>query len=425
MSGWLSLAGLLAVAATVPATSQAVPLTFGAKKFVDHGLGGGEPLMFADNMHGTIIYTSHEGTTHLYRNGVATTVPDWFANYRNQVNEWYSEDDGKTFKRVNWNGTGFFQNPAQNTGFSDPDLTQDEGGRVYNTGINLVNDALFSTIDGGRNWDLGTIQCHEGDRPWLAGGKPNEVFLATNASNGGHMIMQSTDGGSSCGASFKSPGGNGKLYYDKKMADGKGGLVEPNTSMGLNTWNRGDAAFTKQPGRATKEGILSHWPAIALDDASTVYMVWDTDPRARLRVLLQRHRGRQRPLGGTAGQPDQVRLHQGPRRDLVGTGDDHGAEERSRLLALDRGGRQGQDQRRLVPERQPGRPRLRGARRSACTRRTSGRRTRPRRSSTTPWSPTTRSTPAGYARAGRPAWPRARTAGSATSSPTPSTRTAA
>jgi len=34
--------------------------------------------------------------------------------------------------------------PDLERGFSDPDLTQDAGGRVYNTGIDLVNDSLFS-----------------------------------------------------------------------------------------------------------------------------------------------------------------------------------------------------------------------------------------------------------------------------------------
>jgi len=36
---------------------------------------------------------------------------------------------------VNLDGTGFEANPATNSGFSDPDLTQDDGGRVYNTAL--------------------------------------------------------------------------------------------------------------------------------------------------------------------------------------------------------------------------------------------------------------------------------------------------
>jgi hypothetical protein len=274
-----AIAGLLALAAFAPATAHA-GVGFGPKQFIDHGLAGGEPLVFADSKHGTLIYTSHEGTTHLYRNGFTTTVPDWFTQYRNQVNEWYSEDDGKTWKRVDWNGTGFFQNPAQNSGFSDPDLTQDDGGRVYNTGINLATDAIFSTNDGGRTWDLGTIQCHQGDRPWLAGGKPDEVFMATNATQGGHIIMQSTDGGNSCGAQYSSPGGNGKLYY---LREGDGVLVEPTSSLALNVWHRGDAAFTHQTAVPEKPagGMTAHWSALAVDANNTIYEVWDDNPRAR------------------------------------------------------------------------------------------------------------------------------------------------
>ena len=72
------------------------------------------------------------------------------------------------------------------------------GGRIYNTGIDLANDALFSSNDGGLSWGPGTVQCHEGDRPWLAGARQDEVFLSTDTEEAGHQVFQSTDGGSSC-----------------------------------------------------------------------------------------------------------------------------------------------------------------------------------------------------------------------------------
>jgi hypothetical protein len=271
---------LVAAAAlpVLPSAAAASPLTFSPPILVDPGLAGGEPLVFADPLHGTLVYTSHEGTTHLYRNGLATTEPAFVTHYRNQVNMWTSTDFGATWKFVDFNGTGFVQNPSQNTGFSDPDLTADAGGRIYNTGIDLVNDALFSTGDGGRTWDRGTIQCHDGDRPWLAGGRPDEVFLATNANAGGHVIVQSTDGGNSCaGVQISDPGGDGKLHYvpDKDM------LLEPTLTkdgIGVARWHRGESAFTKgKP--AYPKPILAHWPAIAIDANDTVYEVWDTDPR--------------------------------------------------------------------------------------------------------------------------------------------------
>jgi hypothetical protein len=146
----LSIAGV-ADAATGPAVGFDKPV------LVDSELAGGEPLVFADYKHGTIIYSSHEGTTHLYRPGFTAPLGDlnFVGNYRNQVNIWTSKDDGKTWQRMVFGQTGFATDPTKNTGFSDPDLTQDEGGRVYDTGIDLANDALFSSNDGGVTWDKG------------------------------------------------------------------------------------------------------------------------------------------------------------------------------------------------------------------------------------------------------------------------------
>jgi len=48
----------------------------------------------------------------------------------------------ETWQRTVFGQSGFATDPTKNTGFSDPDLTQDEGGRVYDTGIDLANDAI-------------------------------------------------------------------------------------------------------------------------------------------------------------------------------------------------------------------------------------------------------------------------------------------
>src|SRR3954465_173666 len=190
----LAVVAALAAVLTTGGVAQAAPsgLGFGPPIFVDRDLAGGEPLVVADHVHPTLIYPSHEGTTHLYRPGVvsgATAV--WGVDYRNQVNLWNSTDGGRTWKRVNWAG-GFVSPPVSQTGFSDPDLTQDEGGRIYDTGIDLVNDALFSSVDGGRSWTQGTVNCSEGDRPWLAGARTDEDFVATNTTRPGPPVFRST-----------------------------------------------------------------------------------------------------------------------------------------------------------------------------------------------------------------------------------------
>src|SRR5256886_6180062 len=177
------LAAVLVVAASGSATAAPSPVHFATPVYVDQQLAGGEPLVLSDPLHGTLVYTSHEGTTHLYRNGLITSPWGDFSfvtNYCNQVNVWTSTDGGVNWFRDRYLGSPCPTSPAINTGFSDPDLTMDAGGRIYDTGIDLANDAVFSSVDGGRTWDRGTPQCHDGDRPWLAGGPAHEKFMGAD-----------------------------------------------------------------------------------------------------------------------------------------------------------------------------------------------------------------------------------------------------
>ena len=270
----------------MPAAAHAV--NFSQPLFVDRQLAGGEPLVIADPVHHTLVYTSHEGTTHLYRPGIFSPLP-FLGAYRNQVNIWTSDDDGASWQRTGVGGVS--ADPTKSSGFSDPDLTVDEGGRIYNTGINLVNDSVFSSIDGGKTYDRGNPNCHNGDRPWLAGGKKDEMFLATNTLEGvlSHQIFTSTDGGDNCSsegipdAQNNDDGsgytGSGKLFYSKDR------LIEPIqyldtdglvSAVGVGTWKRGDPQFTPHKIADTTE--FGHWPSIALDRADNVYAVWDDNP---------------------------------------------------------------------------------------------------------------------------------------------------
>src|SRR5258708_13202958 len=125
-----------AVAAIAPAVAlaDAPAVGFGKPVYVDTELAGGEPLVFADYKHGTIIYSSHEGTTHLYRPGFTAPLGDlnFAGNYRNQVNIWTSTDDGKSWQRSVFGQTGFSTDPMKNTDFSDPDLTPHPDAPTYN-----------------------------------------------------------------------------------------------------------------------------------------------------------------------------------------------------------------------------------------------------------------------------------------------------
>ena len=54
----------LVVLAPAAGAAPSAP-TFAPPTYVDQTLAGGEPTIFADTLHGRLIYTSHEGTTHL------------------------------------------------------------------------------------------------------------------------------------------------------------------------------------------------------------------------------------------------------------------------------------------------------------------------------------------------------------------------
>jgi hypothetical protein len=295
-------AGILVVALAAifmvgTAGAQAAPVGFAAPQYVDKTLAGGEPLVLYSPRTHTLVYTSHEGTTHLYGPGFFSPVGDvnFLANYRNQVNIWTSSDGGATWQLDDLAGSGFNTDPSKSTGFSDPDLTMDEGGRIYDTGIDLANDALFSSQDGGKTWDKGTAQCHDGDRPWLAGGKRDQAFMATDTEEGslsgsGHTIFQTLDGGTTCGLSgtadfgaYAGGGGYtgfGKLYYDHS----NGKLVEPalfdsdsdgayDNGVGVSVGTFGGKFI---PTKVSSDKVYAHWPAIAIDSAHTIYLVWDT-----------------------------------------------------------------------------------------------------------------------------------------------------
>lgn len=280
-----AVASMLVLAA--PAGAE--DLRFGQPKYIDDTYAGGEPVLLTDTIHHRIVYSSHEGTTHIYRPGLlATSTLGYVLTYRNQVKIWSSGDGGETWERASMAGSGFANPPNQNTGFSDPDLTMDAGGRIYNTGINLANDALFSSADGGITWDRGTALCATGDRPWLAGGKKDEVFMITATLESGEQMIRSGDGGNTCEGGAEGGGsripvagdgwsGNGKHYYDHahdlivSPAQGEWG-------MGVAVWRRGQAAFTPKPA-IDHNDYFAHWPAIALDGAGTIYLVYDTSGR--------------------------------------------------------------------------------------------------------------------------------------------------
>jgi hypothetical protein len=292
---WCALATLVAAAALPLGAGASGPAVgFGSPAYVDTTHAGGEPVTLNSGAKGTLVYTSHQGTTHLYRNGIVSSPPS-FAQFLladcNQVYVWYSTNDGASWTRVTTHDTSCTS--TKTTGFSDPDLTQDQGGLVYDTGINLVNDSVFASADGGVTWPTGTPDCHDGDRPWLAGGAANQFFMATDTVENvlSHEVFQGTvtSGGlvtcsltgvpDTDGVSYT---GDGKLSYDRH----NGNLVEPAIFFDANGNVNGVGVSVAQsygqpfvPHLAASTTLFAHWPALAVDAADNYYLVWDTNDR--------------------------------------------------------------------------------------------------------------------------------------------------
>jgi hypothetical protein len=195
--------GAVAVDPTCP-TVKAPDLTFGAPSYIDTTRAGGEPVSQVAQ-DGSIIVSAHAGTTHIYKN--PTALPgerDFAVGYGNQTLHWRSADGGTTWKyigllgaTVDATGGGFGPHTLQSTGFSDPDLTMDSSGRIYDVEIDLANDGVFSSVDDGQSWPHGHPLAAPGDRPWLTGQDPNEIYLYVNTLSlpGDKSFSRSTNGG--------------------------------------------------------------------------------------------------------------------------------------------------------------------------------------------------------------------------------------
>ena len=335
------LAAGLAVLALNPLAGRADSTTpsFSAV-YVSKSIGGGEPFVMYSHATGNLVYSGHEGTTHIDRTYTTTpgsacdiqTQSGFLCSYDNHVNDWYSIDGGQTWQRS-------IDNPL-NTGFSDPSLTEDAAGNVYNTGIDLANDALFMSTDGGKTFVAGTPQCSQGDRPWLAGGKAGEVFLGTDLEFGTHTVYKGfveSAGGQPVGIVCSSSGIadsaaaadtsiGSPMAYDTQS----GSLIEParvtdsagHHHIGISVLANASAAFGSDPSatptgsfvtRAANSFSTTYFDLIedtaaltpsnpAGDD--TVYVVWATQNRSATEM---NGCGSYSPVsGGSLGRPSML-----------------------------------------------------------------------------------------------------------------------
>src|SRR3954451_22262582 len=264
-------------------------LQFSTPSYVDTNRAGGEPSV-EQHPDGTLLYAAHAGTTHFYTPEVINPTSGAFAqNYRGQVYAWYSDDRGASWHYVE---RTLPPDNSPGSGFSDPDFAIDTAGNVYLSEINLANVAVSKSTDAGHSYKLQNFFAETiSDRQWKAAGPPNTVFIVGNASEGGtapeepvgnngHTIYRSTDGGRTFSEGIANEGGLGDIKFD----NGSGTLYEAHHADGalqLAAFRKAldpDVHVALTPEKSTiADGVdlLSHWPAIDVDSAGNVYIVWD------------------------------------------------------------------------------------------------------------------------------------------------------
>jgi hypothetical protein len=263
-AGLLPLASASRAAPSCPKRPVAKPLDFGKPSYIDENRAGGEPVSIVAQ-DGSLIVSAHAGTTHIYKDPAALPgAGDFAVGYTNQTLNWRSTDGGKTWQYVGLAGQPVGPHSPTSTGFSDPDLTMDAGGRIYNVEIDLANVAVFSSPDDGQSWPYANPVAASGDRPWVTGAEEDEVFLYVNLPK---QLWRSTDGGLTYRLVTTSPGADGKMLVDP--LEPKTGLIGPLRSGGVAISH--DDGLTWETHGAPLGPSTQFFGAVAVDRAGWVY----------------------------------------------------------------------------------------------------------------------------------------------------------
>lgn len=267
------------------ACSAPAAMTFAKQTYVDRSRAGGEPTV---EMHpdGTMLYSAHAGTTHVYGPEAGDEDTSAFAeHYTGQAYYWRSKDHGQTWQ---FSERTLPPRGVPASGFSDPEFAVDSAGQVYISEINLANVAVSKSGNSGRTYRLQNLlgQTLE-DRQWMAADRKNVLYMTGNSfaggtfptepvGNVGHQLFSSHDGGKTFSAPVEDPDGLGDIQVDKHT----GTLYETHLVGGRLEM----AAFRQardgkfKPQMSTIAGgvaMNAHWPSFDIDRAGHLYATWD------------------------------------------------------------------------------------------------------------------------------------------------------
>jgi hypothetical protein len=266
LASLLPLAGAAESSPVRCPSMKPAPLDFGKPTFIDKTRAGGEPVSIVAE-DGSIIVSAHAGTTHIYKDPQALPgAGDFAGSYYNQTLNWRSTDGGKTWQYIGLAGAPAGPHSPTSTGFSDPDLTMDAAGNIYNVEINLANVSVFASPDDGQSWPTANPVAASGDRPWVTGQEEDEVFLYVNLPK---SLWRSTDGG----LTFVLVGQGGDVGPDSKMItdplNQKSGLLGPIDAGGVSISKDDGVTWKSYP--APLGESTQFFGAIAADRAGWIY----------------------------------------------------------------------------------------------------------------------------------------------------------
>jgi hypothetical protein len=248
-------------------TVEAPELSFADPKYIDRQRAGGEPVSVVAQ-DGSIIVGAHAGSTHIYKDPEAAPgARDFAVGYTNQTLHWRSVDGGDSWEFIGLLGQREGPHSASSTGFSDPDLTIDTSGRIYDVEIDLANIAVFSSTDDGQSFPFANPLSATADRPWLAGLGPDEVVLYVQ--NLVPTFWHSTNGGLTWSFVASDPPIFGKLITDP--INPTDGLIAPTNSLGEFAISSNNGTSWTQHQFGPIGGSSEFFGTVAADRAGNVY----------------------------------------------------------------------------------------------------------------------------------------------------------
>lgn len=198
------------------------PLAFHAPQFIDTTRAGGEPVTIT-TPDGAILVSAHAGTTHAYKDPTAGPGGGDFAvGYANQTLNWRSTDGGQTWKFVGLAGQENGPHSLSSTGSPTRTSRSTRAGASTTSRSTWRTSPCSTSPDFGKSWPTANPEASFGDRPWLTGQEPNEVFLYVNLPK---QLWRSTDGGVTFSLVTTSLPATGKMISDP--LNPQHGLIAP------------------------------------------------------------------------------------------------------------------------------------------------------------------------------------------------------